>query len=63
MQKYEREKRNRLTKVVRANGYAYTLVEVTPEERVQPGKKINFPLPCFMGNQGFALKSCERINK
>ena len=44
----------RLEKTIRKNGYYYVLVEV--QER-----KDGYPLPCWDGNYGYALKTCRKI--
>jgi len=48
------EKSKRLEKTIRKNGYYYVLVEV--QER-----KDGYPLPCWDGNYGYALKTCRKI--
>ncbi len=64
-QKYKHFKPVRLTKNVIKNGYCYSLVEVTEEERKLVDSVTKevciFPLPSWDGNKGFALKSFKKI--
>jgi hypothetical protein len=49
----------RPTKTIFKYGYMYTVVEST--DRNPSYSKI--PEPCFMGNNGYALKACSKIQK
>ena len=55
-QKYQYLEINK-TKIVEMNGYEYTLVE-------SEGRKGSVhPDPCAFGMNGWALKSCKKIEK
>lgn len=45
---------NRVRKTIKRFGYAYNLV--TADRGY-----ANMPTPCFMGESGFALESCHKI--
>lgn len=47
---------NREIMTIRRHGYEYHLVEGDPDRR-----NHGIPLPCFMGYEGFALRSITRM--
>jgi hypothetical protein len=55
--KVKDESDNRTRKTIRRNGYEYSLV--SPNNR----ELTRIPSPCFMGESGFALESCHKLQK